>query len=245
MTPEPRGEQLMNDMTALSTHSAARLTASLFGVLAGLGGITHGIGEILQGNVAPKGLFINSWTQGPIATNMGGEPGITIVPNLLATGILTFVVSCAVLVWAALFVQTRYRSWGLILLSVVLLLVGGGIGPPVIGILAGVAGLGIHASYSWWRQHLPAPAQSVLASLWPWVFGLCALNGVFLVLGSVLLVSVFGLNAPELFVDSFFFATVSLLVTMGLGVAYDLQQRARGGGYAVACSAGVSTRSSS
>ena len=62
---------------------------------------------------------------------------------------------------------------------------------------------------------------------------MCALNGVFLVLGFVTLVYGFGLNAPQLFVDSFFVAVVSLLVTIVLGVAYDIQQREHGGGYAV------------
>lgn len=61
------------------------MTATLFGALAGVGGLVHGIGEVLQGNVAPEGLIINSWTVGPIATNMGGEPGMTIVPNLQIT----------------------------------------------------------------------------------------------------------------------------------------------------------------
>ena len=65
----------MKGKNAITTFSAARIVASVFGMLAGLGGITHGIGEVLQGNVAPSGIWIYSWTQGPIATNMGGEPG--------------------------------------------------------------------------------------------------------------------------------------------------------------------------
>jgi hypothetical protein len=87
--------------------SAARIIASIFGVLAGLGGITHGIGEILQGNVAPSGIIINSWTKGPIATNLGGEPAMTIIPNLFVTGVLTLIVSLAVVIWAAAFVQKK------------------------------------------------------------------------------------------------------------------------------------------
>jgi len=62
----------MRDKNGLTQRNAARIVASIFGVLAGLGGLTHGIGEVLQGNVAPSGIVINSWTQGPIATNMGG-----------------------------------------------------------------------------------------------------------------------------------------------------------------------------
>jgi hypothetical protein len=78
--------------------SAARASTVIFGILAGLGGLTHGIGEVLQGNIRPEGIIINSWTQGPIATNMGGEPAMTVVPNLLITGILTILVSLAVVV---------------------------------------------------------------------------------------------------------------------------------------------------
>jgi hypothetical protein len=34
-----------------TAFSAAKGTALIFGILAGLGGLTHGIGEVLQGNV--------------------------------------------------------------------------------------------------------------------------------------------------------------------------------------------------
>lgn len=123
----------------MTSISAARVAASTFGVLAGLGGMTHSVGETLQGNVAPGGIFIDSWTRGPIATNMGGEPGITVLPNLLLTGILTILVSLAVIDWSMAFVRRKCGGAVLILLSVAMLLVGGGVGPPVIGVLAGGA----------------------------------------------------------------------------------------------------------
>ena len=213
----------MEGKNALTTVSAARIVASIFGVLAGLGGLTHGIGEILQGNVAPDGIWIYSWTQGPIATNMGGEPAMTIVPNLLVTGILTIIVSLAVAIWAAAFVQRKNGGRILLLLSVIMLLVGGGVGPPIIGILAGMAGLGINAPLSWWRKHLSVNLRRFLATLWPWILGIAVINGVFLVIGSVILVYFFDLNNPDLFTNSFFFAVVSLLLTVVTGVAYDIQ----------------------
>jgi hypothetical protein len=63
----------------------------------------------------------------------------------------------------------RVASGGLILfpLSVGLLLVGGGFVPPFIGILAGIAGLGVNASLARWRS-LPAGILRFLAALWPW-----------------------------------------------------------------------------
>jgi hypothetical protein len=206
---------------------AARITSSVFGILAGVGGLVHGIGEILQGNVRPEGIIVNSWTVGPIATNMGGEPGMTVVPNLLVTGILTVFVSLVTVVWAAAFMRDRAAGRILLLLSVIMLLVGGGFGPPIIGILAGVAGTGIGRPSPWWRSRLSGRRWGWLAALWPWIFGLAVANGIFLVIGSLVLVYLFDLNMPDLFVMSFFFAVLSLSLTVVLGRGYDLQTRAR------------------
>ena len=213
----------MRDKSALTKLGAARVVASVFGILAGLGGLTHGIGEVLQGNVAPSGIAINSWTQGPIATNMGGEPGMTIVPNLLVTGIFCIIVSLAVIVWSAAFVQGKNGGRVLIVLSIAMLLVGGGFGPPIIGILAGVAGTGIRSPLTGWRKRLTVNVRHFLAKSWPWVFGACVISGVFLVVGSVILVYFFGLNNPDLFSNSFYFVVLSLPLTTLTGIAYDIQ----------------------
>lgn len=213
----------MRSENALTRSSGAALVATLFGLLAGLGGITHGIGEVLQGNVVPNGIIIDSWTQGPIATNMGGEPAMTIVPNLWLTGLLTIVVSLAILVWAAVFVQRKNGGRILIGLSIVMLLVGGGFGPPIIGILAGAAGAGINAPLTGWRSRLPANVQQLLAKLWPWVFGAAAVSGTFLVVGSVILVYVFGLNNDDLFLNSFYFTVLALILTVFTTPVYDNQ----------------------
>jgi len=207
----------------LSNISAARLVASVFGVLAGLGGLTHGIGEMLQGNITPSGIFIDSWTQGPIATHMGGDPGLTIVPNLLITGVLASVVSLATIVWAVAFVQRRHGGAVLILLSIAMLLVGGGIGSPIIGILAGIAATSINAPLTWWRTRLSGNARGFLARLWPWVFGVSLINGVFLFVGAIILVYVFGWGNEDLYLNSFLFAVVSLPLTIITGIGYDLQ----------------------
>ena len=206
-----------------SALSAARGTTLIFGMLAGLGGLIHGIGEVLQGNVRPDGVLIDSWTQGPIATNMGGEPAMTIVPNLLATGILTILLAVAVMAGAAL-ARNRSAGWMLLLLSVSMLLVGGGFGPPIMGILASLAMIGSGAPSDWWHRHASTRGGQLVGTLWPWVFGLTVLNGVFLVIGSLILVYVFDLNNPELFVGSFFVSVLSLLLTLFVGRAHDVQR---------------------
>jgi len=201
--------------------SAARLVASIFGLLAGIGGIMHGPGEILQGNVAPSGLVFNSWTVEPIATNVGGEPAMTLIPNLLLSGVLTILMSSAVLVWAAAFVGKRRGGVILILLSLLMLLVGGGFAPPLIGIIAGVAGLQINTAAPSWYKNLPSRLRNLLAAAWPWFFGICAINGVILIVGALIFGYIIGLNIPQVWVFCFLFSIPLLILTILTGVAYD------------------------
>jgi hypothetical protein len=114
-----------------------RVAASALGIFAGLGGASHGPGEMLQGNIAPKRLVIEAW---PELTALQGEPAMTIIPSFLVSGILTVIVGVLVAVWAAKFVQRKNGGLVLILLSIILLLVGGGLFPPVFGVAAGLIG---------------------------------------------------------------------------------------------------------
>ena len=139
-------------------RNATSITVATFGVLAGLAGIEHGIGEVLQGNRAPDGIMILSWPDSALFQIVGGEPAMTIVPNLLLTGILAIVVSLIFLVWATLFVQRKHGGRILLLLSLVLLVVGGGFGPPVLGVIVGLAATRMHAPLTWWRDHFARSA---------------------------------------------------------------------------------------
>jgi hypothetical protein len=213
----------------LSNVGALRAVASIFGVLAGLGGLLHAVGEILQGNVPTDGIVINSWTVGPIATQMGGDPGMTIVPNFLVTGILCLIASLAVIVWAAAFVHRKNGGWVLLALTIAMLLVGGGFGPPMLGILASVAGIGIKEP-SARHTRLSANVRRFLARLWPWIFGAYVMNGAFLVIGHIILVFFFKTSNDQIFVNSLFLAVLAFPLTMFAGIAYEIQNRERVGG---------------
>ncbi len=217
-----KGKNTWNNIGAL------RAVASIFGVLAGLGGLLHAIGEILQGNVVPDGIVINSWTVGPIATNMGGDPGMTIVPNFLVTGILCLIASLAVIVWAVAFVQRKNGGWMLLFLTIVMLLVGGGFGPPMLGILASVAGIGIKEPSARRRARLSADVRRFLAKLWPWVFGAYVINGAFLVIGHIILVFFFEMSNDQIFVNSLFLAVLAFPLTMVAGIAHEIQNGEQG-----------------
>jgi hypothetical protein len=71
------------------------------------------------------------------------------------------------IVWAAAFVQRQRGGAILALLSFGLLLFGGGIFPPVIGVIGGVVGTRINAPLK--RQS--GPVWRMLSKMWPWAIG--------------------------------------------------------------------------
>jgi hypothetical protein len=117
--------------------SKTRVAASVLGIFGGLGGASHGPGEMLQGNVAPNGLVIEAWSE---LTALAGEPAMTVIPSFLVSGLLTIIMGLIVAIWAAKFVQRKNGGLTLILLSIIMLLVGGGLFPPVFGVTAGIIG---------------------------------------------------------------------------------------------------------
>jgi len=115
-----------------------RVAASVLGIFAGIGGgVFHGIGEVLQGSVAPNEIMIQAW---PAMQATAGEPAMTIVPNFLLTGILAIIMGIMVTIWAAVFIGRKNGGFVLILLSIIMLLFGGGIIPPIIGVIGGIVG---------------------------------------------------------------------------------------------------------
>jgi len=131
--------------------SLARVAASAIGVYAGLLGLEHGIFETLQGNIRPGKLMIYAIGAPPCqpaAVWHGCEPAMTLVPNYLTTGVLAILASLIVLVWAARFVHGNHGGVILILLSVLMIPVGGGFFPPLFGIIAGLIGTWLAKSRS-------------------------------------------------------------------------------------------------
>ena len=151
-------------------RKATRVVAASLGVAAGIAGLEHGLFEILQGNVQPPGLMIVS--MGPpcdpeVMWNRC-EPAMTIIPNFLITGILAVIIGLAILIWSAAFIQRRHGGLILILLSIALLLFGGGIFPPLIGIIGGVTATRINKPLARRPGQRSAKVLRFLARLWPW-----------------------------------------------------------------------------
>ena len=111
--------------------------ASILGIFAGVSGASHGLGEILQGNIAPSGIVVEAWPQ---LTLLVGEPAMTVIPNLIVTGVFAIASGLTVALWSAARIQRKNGALILIMLSILMLLVGGGLLPPVIGVIAGIIG---------------------------------------------------------------------------------------------------------
>jgi hypothetical protein len=162
---------------------ATRVVIAIFGVLAGLAAIEHGIGEISQGSIRPAALIIESWPDAAAFAILSGEPALTVLPNLLLSGVLTVIIALAFGIWSVAFVQRRGGGLVLILLSVVLLLVGGGFAPPLIGLILGVAALRMHSV----PHRKPRPLLMPLARAWKWILAVGVGGYLALVPGIVLL----------------------------------------------------------
>jgi hypothetical protein len=100
---------------------------------------------------------------------------MTVIPSFLVTGILAIVFGLIVLVWSTFFVQKKRGGLVLILLCIPLLLFGGGIFPPLIGVIAGALGTRIHKPLNVEGSRLSGGLLRFLAVLWPWVLAVYVL----------------------------------------------------------------------
>ena len=173
--------------------------------------------------------MILSWPDSEVFDILSGEPAMTIVPNLLASGILAIVVSLVFLVWVTVFVQRRYGGLVLVLLSLVMLLVGGGFGPPILGIILGLAATRMNAPLTWRRTHPSDGSRRFLAKLWPWSYVAAVIAWLLVLPGMVLLDYFFGVSETEFIVTvlslCILSAFVLLLVTIFAGFARETQRQ--------------------
>ena len=151
-------------------NKATRMAAAAFGIYAGLLGMAHGIYEMLQGAARPDSLMFNAIGPPCLASESAHAcfPAMSVVPNLRITGLLAVFVGLLIVIWAAVFIHRKRGGLVMILLSVLMLLVGGGFIPPMIGILSGAVGSRINTPLTWRRQLLADRAGQVLVKIWPW-----------------------------------------------------------------------------
>lgn len=203
---------------------ATGVWVSTFGALVGLSGIEHGIGEILQGSVRPADFIFPSWPNSPFFQVLGGEPAATILPNLLVTGILAVLGSLSYLSYAIVWNNRKNSGPILILLSIILFLFGGGIFPPFLGALIGVAAIQFNTPPARWRVRLSPAMKAGLARLWPWFFGACLASWLSMVPGIPILNYYFGYRSPHFILFLIFSLFATLALSAAAGFARDIRQ---------------------
>lgn len=199
-----------------SDHRATRVVVGALGALVGLAGVEHGIGEVLQGPVRPGGLLIMSWPDAAALEVLGGEPAMTVIPDLRVTGVLAIVVGLTVALWSVWFPGHRHGGLVLVGLSVLLLLVGGGVVPPVMGVVLGAVATRMREASS----GVPPALLRAIAPAWRW-FLAAALLGYLGLMPGMLFASWWGWASEALVIGLMVVAFTGFVFALVAARAYD------------------------
>lgn len=146
---------------------------------------------------------------------------MTVVPNLPVAGILTMAVSVVIGVWSVGYVDSPRGGSVLLGLSFLLLLVGGGFGPPLIGFVVGTAAARADSGRRWSRNVLPENVRTRLAGLWPYALALGLAGWLSLWPGVPVLWYLFRFSEPGLVAGLALFSFLMLVATLLAAFAPD------------------------
>lgn len=154
----------------LPGNNSLRITTTFLGVYAGLIAVQHGIFAMLQGSRAPDGLMFNAIGPPcqPEVVWHACFPAMTLIPNLLVTGVTAVLVGLVIAIWTTAFVGRKRGGLVLGMSSLLALLVGGGFVPVFTGLIAAIASRGL-------GRPSALPRLTFLAALWPWPLVVMAL----------------------------------------------------------------------
>jgi hypothetical protein len=194
------------------------------GILAGIMGIEHGIGEVLEGYQPTEDVFILSWPDSAFFEIMSGEPAMTIIPNYLITGLLAILFSCIFLIVLVKSKPSGKAITILFALLLLMLLTGAGFGPPILGVIAVLIALKSNSPLETWNK-LPSKLHNVLSMLWPWSFGLCLIGWLMLFPGAALIAFFTGMDSALLMIIPILVAFAFIPITLLLGFSRDVLRR--------------------
>jgi len=213
---------------AVAYNKAIRIVVTTLGVIFGIGGMSHGFFETLQGNTSTNGFFINAISEANMMWEHGNEPAFTLIPNFLITGIVAMVVGLVICIWSIGFVHKKYGSLVFLLLFITLLLVGGGVAQIIFFTVAWAFATRINKNLTWWRKVLPQSIRKVFAKFW-WI---CLIIFSILLL-SALQIATFGfvptINDPDMISKVMVYCVIGGLIFYILSficaVASDIENR--------------------
>jgi len=121
------------DFKACNPMKISRFVLVLYSAMIGC---IHGIGEILQAGSKSNSLLIHAIdVANPDEIWHAGLPAFSIIPDLMITGIITVLISIAIVVFTILWIERDYYKV-LPIFFILLFLFGGGFVPPLIGMIS-------------------------------------------------------------------------------------------------------------
>ena len=208
-----------------SSLNATRITASAYGILVGFASMEHGIFEILQGNVRPGSILIDAIGPGHKIWEGASESAITVIPNFLITGILAMLMGLIIILWSCRFIKRKYGVLIFSLLVIIQLLVGGGIAPILIAILAIIAAIRIDKPHTWWKTHIPAVITKFLAIIWPLCF-IAFILLFFIVVEIGIFGWFFGVSDPSNILATLpYYMMIPMVLAVPAAIGYDIQKK--------------------
>ena len=141
-----------------------RLVVASFAILCGVTGVMAGCFEISQGNKETDGFVITTIEPDHALAGELTYFAVTVIPNLMLTGIAAIIVSTIVVVWAVFFVEKSHGPLILLGLFVAQTLVGGGWVLDM-AIITVVLAARIGKPLSWWRRRLTGRTRALLDRL--------------------------------------------------------------------------------
>jgi hypothetical protein len=201
--------------------SPIRISSAATGTLCGLTGILAGIFLILRGNEPTNILKISTIGPEYLMWEDSTYVAWTLVPNFLISGIITLIVSTALVFVSIFYINKRYGSIVFLALSVLQLLTGGGFVIDL-AVITFLLSLGINSKLKGWRKIFLNKWGKLLASLW--LPGLVLYSALSVVMLSI---TILGVNRPDLmklmiFLAGFMFLPVLLMIFGSL--AYEIRK---------------------
>lgn len=157
-----------------ASQPATRRLVKVLGLVVAASGVEHGLGEALQGNRVLAGPMIRSWPDSRFFRIENGEPAFTLLPHPVAAGVLTLMVAVGLAVRSWYIDRGAHPRRDLLALSALLFLVGGGFGPPLIGVALSIpAGWvrrrPVHRTTGWCRGLGAASGWLLAAAVAGWL----------------------------------------------------------------------------
>ena len=117
--------------------------------------------------------------------------------------------------------EKKHSKLVLFLLSIVLLLFGGGFGPPLIGFIISIAGTKINSQFKWLNNQISFKLRSKFKHIWQitylgWIIGLFSLWP-----GVIILAYFIGVINPSIVGFLSIFSFTTLFLTIFSGFTYD------------------------